>query len=137
MRRHNCQRVCAVLVGLMTNVCLLADDSFVNFESPQSHGLARGVDGERLFAVNTPARTLVVLSITEPMSPTVVAEIPVGLEPVSVAARSVDEAWVVNHVSNSVSVVDVARGVVIETIQVGGRPGDIVFADSNRLAFVS
>src|ERR1041384_4258734 len=31
--------------------------------------------------------------------------VPVGLEPVAVAARSDDEAWVVNHLSDSVSVV--------------------------------
>ena len=33
----------------------------------------------------------------------------VGLEPVSVAVRSEHEVWVVNHVSDSVSVVDVSN----------------------------
>ena len=36
--------------------------------------------------------------------------VPVGLEPVAVAARSDDEVWVVNHLSDSVSVVDVGDG---------------------------
>jgi len=36
-----------------------------------------------------------------------VASVPVGLEPVSVAARSDGEMWVANHLSDSVSVVDV------------------------------
>ena len=35
--------------------------------------------------------------------------VPVGLEPVAVAARSDDEVWVVNHLSDSVSIVDVER----------------------------
>ena len=37
------------------------------------------------------------------------ASIPVGLDPVSVRARSNDEVWVVNHVSDSVSIVDLER----------------------------
>jgi YVTN family beta-propeller protein len=129
--------VLAWLIAAVANVCSPSDSGFFNFESPQSHGLASSVDGEHLLVVNTPARCLVVLAVTEPTSPRVVAEIPVGLEPVSVASRSAEEAWVVNHLSDSVSVIDVSRGVVIETIPVGGRPGDIVFAADEQLAFVS
>src|SRR5262249_18169804 len=55
----------------------------------------------------------------------------VGLEPVAVAARSNTEVWVVNHLSDSVSVVNVypqhARRVV-QTLLVGDEPRDIVFA---------
>ena len=36
------------------------------------------------------------------------ASVPVGLEPVAVAARTDGEVWVVNHLSDSVSIVDVA-----------------------------
>ena len=35
-----------------------------------------------------------------------IGAVPVGLDPVSVRARSNTEAWVVNHVSDSVSIVD-------------------------------
>ena len=51
--------------------------------------------------------------------------------------RSANEVWVVNHLSDSVSVIDLRREVVVETIQVGDRPGDVVFVDQGRLAFVS
>lgn len=117
--------------------CVSQEQAFVNFESPQSHGLTISSEGNRLFAVNTPANSLVVLSIDEPTATQILSEIPVGLEPVSVAEPSDGEVWVVNHLSDSVSVIDLRREVVIETLQVGDRPGDIVFADGGRLAFVS
>jgi YVTN family beta-propeller protein len=63
---------------------------------------------------------------------TLAAEVPVGLEPVAVAARSNTEVWVVNHLSDSVSVValdDTGRsGQVVRTVLVGDEPRDIVFA---------
>jgi YVTN family beta-propeller protein len=137
MHRRSHRFALGWLIAAVAHMCSASDSGFVNFESPLSHGLVNSVDGEHLLVVNTPARSLVVLSVTEPTSPRVVAEIPVGLEPVSVVSRSPEEAWVVNHLSDSVSVVDVSRGVVIETIPVGGQPGDIVFAADGQLAFVS
>src|SRR5262249_28133223 len=66
------------------------------------------------------------------------ASIPVGLEPVAVAARSNREVWVVNHLSDSVSVValddqdDDLTGQVERTLLVGDEPRDIVFAGPGR-----
>ena len=137
MSRLIYQLFIGLLVVATANDGVSQEQAFVNFESPQSHGLTTSREGNRLFVVNTPANSLVVLSIDEPTSPKVSIEIPVGLEPVSVAERSENEVWVVNHLSDSVSVIDLRRGVVIETIQVGDRPGDIVFGDDARLAFVS
>lgn len=137
MRRLICHLLFALLVLAKAGDCIAQEQAFVNFESPVSHGVVISSNGDRLFVVNTPANSLVVLSIDEPASPEVSCEIPVGLEPVSVAERSENEVWVVNHLSDSVSVIDLRRQVVIETIQVGDRPGDVVFADNGRLAFVS
>lgn len=39
--------------------------------------------------------------------------VPVGLDPVAVRARTNTEAWVVNHISDSVSVVDLATMSVV------------------------
>ena len=65
---------------------------------------------------------------------------PVGLEPVAVAARTNSEVWVVNHLSDSVSIVDVgaAQPHVTRTLLVGDEPRDIVFAGTggNR-AFIT
>jgi YVTN family beta-propeller protein len=63
--------------------------------------------------------------------------IPVGLDPVSVRARSSGQAWVVNHVSDSVSVVDLALGQVVATLATDDEPCDVVFAGSPARAFVS
>jgi YVTN family beta-propeller protein len=107
-----------------------------NFESPQVHPLALTPDGTRLLAVNSPNATLSVFQLTSG-SPVLTAEIPVGLEPVSVAARNDREAWVVNWLSDSVSVVDLTTGNVVRTFDVGDEPTDILFAGSSReLAFV-
>ncbi len=68
--------------------------------------------------------------------------VPVGLEPVAVAARTNQEVWVVNHLSDSVSVVEVGHGFhaprVVRTLHVGDEPRDIVFAGPGRnRAFVT
>ncbi len=111
---------------------------FVNFESPQVRPIAVSQDGTRLYAVNTADNRLAVYSLARPTAPVLLKEVPVGLGPVSVAVRTRDEVWVVNHVSDSISVVNVTLGAVIDTIQVGDEPGDVVFAGSNpQRAFVS
>jgi YVTN family beta-propeller protein len=111
--------------------------SFKNFESPQVHPLAVTPDGTRLLAVNSPGATLSVFQLVGG-SPVLTAEIPVGLEPVSVAVRANSrEAWVVNWLSDSVSVVDLTTGNVVRTIDVGDEPTDVLFAGSGReMAFV-
>src|SRR5262245_44610688 len=80
-------------------------NDYVNFESPHVHPLAITPDGNTLVAVNTPGGTISVFNLTGPV-PVRTKVIPVGLEPVSVAARTDGEVWVVNHVSDDVSIVD-------------------------------
>ena len=130
-----------IVFALLTLTCQVAgvcqENPFFNFESPLSHGLALSKSGNTLVTVNTPSRQICVYSLEDPQKPRWQRAIPVGVEPVAVALKSESEAWVVNHVSDSVSVVDLKRGVVIDTISVGDRPGDIVFANDNALAFVS
>ncbi|HJQ24899.1 MAG TPA: SMP-30/gluconolactonase/LRE family protein [Blastocatellia bacterium] len=109
---------------------------FKSFESPQVHPLALTPDGTRLLAVNTPDARLSVFQL-DGETPRLVAEIPVGLEPVSVAARNDNEAWVTNWLSDSVSIVNLTTGNVVRTLQVGDEPTDVVFAGTQRqMAFV-
>ena len=117
--------------------------AFVNFEGAQTNPIRISADGTRLFAVNTPNGTLSVFSLTAPYSatnPGLIAEIPVGIEPVSVNINpnvpGNNEAWVVNQISNSVSVVSVSRGIVTDTLYAKAEPEDVVFA-GDGLAFVS
>jgi DNA-binding beta-propeller fold protein YncE len=99
------------------------------FEAGQVRPLAMSPDGNRLYAVNTPDGYLEVYDILAGGLARVTA-VPVGLEPVAVAARTNDEVWVVNHLSDSISVVDVAATPlrVVRTLLVGDEPRDIVFA---------
>jgi YVTN family beta-propeller protein len=113
---------------------------FVNFEGAQTNPIRISADATRLFAVNTPNGTLSVFDLTQPSNPALIAEIPVGIEPVSVSINpnvsGNDEAWVVNQISNSVSVVSVSKGIVTDTLYAKAEPADVVFAGSG-LAFVS
>jgi len=108
--------------------------SFTLFESGQVRPLALSPDKQHLFAVNTPDNRLEVYRIaTHRLIHT--ASIPVGLEPVAVAARSDREVWVVNHLSDSVSVIALdgdTVGRVERTLLVGDEPRDIVFAGPGR-----
>jgi len=110
-------------------------DANINFEGKQTAPVRLSPDGTRLFAVNTPDARVSVFDVSNPSNPILIAEIPVGLEPVSVNPVSNDEAWVVNEVSDSVSVVSVSRGIVTDTLQAKDEPGDVVFAAGR--AFVS
>jgi len=113
---------------------LWAQQSFVNFETPHVTPLALSSDGGTLLAVNTPDGVLEVFDVTGPQT-IHRAAIPVGLDPVTVRFRSATEAWVVNHVSDSVSVVDLTLGAVVRTLATHDEPCDVVFAGGR--AFVS
>ena len=102
------------------------------FESGQVRPLAMSEDGRLLFAVNTPDNHLEIFDITA--TGLVHREsVAVGLEPVAVASRN-QQVWVVNHLSDSVSVIDVSHqpAQLLRTLHVGDEPRDIVFAGNNR-----
>jgi DNA-binding beta-propeller fold protein YncE/mono/diheme cytochrome c family protein len=65
------------------------------------------------------------------------ASIPVGLEPVTVVARTATEAWVVNNLSDTVSIVDLGSGTTVRTLAVGDAPTDVVFAAGKAFVAVS
>ena len=113
--------------------------SFWTFETGQVRPLALSPDGSMLFAVNTPDNRLEIFQVTG--TGLVHQEsVPVGMEPLAVAARSNNEVWVINHLSDSASIVDVggtpAR--VVRTLLLCDEPRDIVFAGTggNR-AFIT
>src|SRR5436190_15810702 len=106
-----------------------AQPSYLNFEAGQARPLAMSPDGARLFAVNTPDDRIEIFDLTG-AEPVHVASVPVGLSPVAVAVENDGRVWVVNHLSDSVSIVDVASDPpsVVRTLLVGDEPADIVFA---------
>ena len=128
-----------------------ANPSYTLFESGQVRPLALSPDGTTLFALNTPDNRLEVFDVRGD-EPLLRGSVAVGLEPVAVAVRSSEEVWVVNHLSDSLSIVqlrpagrinfraarDARVGRVVRTLLVGDEPRDIVFAGPDRrLAFIS
>jgi len=127
-----------LLWGLMVMAALsegvMAQADHAGFEARLAHPLALTPDGSRLLAVHAEAASLSVFDVTGG-GLVRVAEIPVGLEPVAVRARTNDEVWVVNEVSDTVSVISLASGAVVAVLATGDEPGDVVFAGGK--AFVS
>lgn len=103
------------------------------FESGPVRPLALSADGKRLFVANLPNGSLDILTVTDAGLQSE-SSVYVGLDPVAVAVRNAGEVWVVNHLSDSVSIVDVSASPprVIRTLLVGDEPRDIVFAGADR-----
>ena len=112
--------------------------SYTLFESGPVRPLALSPNGQRLAVANAPANCLELYRVVGDdlqLENTVM----VGLEPVAVAFNGNAEVWVVNHLSDSVSIVSLADTPrVIETLQVGDEPRDVVFAgEQKNRAFVT
>ena len=134
------RRVAAALAVLF--LAGTAQAAYVNFESSQVHPITLNPAGDKLLVINTPDARLEVFVLAPDGSLTKDSSIPVGLEPVSVASRlnaatGNEEAWVVNHLSDSVSVVDLSLRRVVRTLPVGDEPTDIVFASGKAFVSVS
>jgi YVTN family beta-propeller protein len=119
----------------VVSVQMPADVDFRNYETAHVHPLGLSASHTQLYALNTPENRLAIFTASGGTL-TFAGDVPVGLEPVSLAVRpGTSEVWVVNHLSDDVSIVDVAAKKLVATIAVGDEPNDVVFA-SNR-AFVT
>ncbi len=118
---------------------VFASSSYTLFETGQVRPMAMSPDGHRLYVLNTPDNRLEVYKIKADGSLKHKRSIPVGMEPVALAVRNNKEVWVVNSVSDSVSIVDVDEThQVVKTLLVGDEPMDIVFAgNGHRRAFIT
>lgn len=110
--------------------------TFANFESAHVHPLDMTPDGTKLLAVNTANNSLEVFQLGGAMLLNT-ASIPVGLDPVTVRVRSNTEAWVVDQVSDEISIVDLTTNRVVRSLATENEPSDVVFAGSPQRAFVS
>ncbi len=133
MRQHS-----RITSSLLVVSCFASPSAaaFVNFESQHVHPIALSADGTRLFAVNTPDNRLAVFTVSAG-GLSLDFEVPVGLDPVSIAVADANHVWVANHLSDTVSIVDLAARNVVATLSVGDEPADIVFAGTPRRAFIS
>ncbi len=84
-----------------------AQSSFVNWESAHVHPLDLTPDGSKLLAVNTADARLLVYDVTG-ASLVLLSEIPSGSIRSACARAATPSAWVVNQISDTVSVVDLS-----------------------------
>ncbi|MFC7336928.1 hypothetical protein ACFQY0_07045 [Haloferula chungangensis] len=111
--------------------------AFEHFEARQVHPLDLTPDGSKLLALQSVSHRLSVFDTGSPLRahPLLIAEIPVSTSPVSVRARTNDEVWVVNEVSDSISIVSLSQRLIVATLRTADEPADVIFA--NGKAFVS
>jgi len=128
-------RLLPSVVGAAVFAAVVPSQAFVNYESGPVAPVRASADGTRLFVADTVGGRLCVFDLRDPTAPFLIAEIPVGLDPVSVQPRTRDEVWVCDQLSDSVSVVDVEARRVVATLRVVDEPSDVVFAGGK--AFVT
>lgn len=124
-----------VAVGWRINAATAQPDwAFTNFETEPVRPLVLAADGRHVYALNTADDRLEILAVT-PSGLERRGEIAVGLRPVALTETAAGEVWVVNHLSDSVSVVDVTNTTapkVLRTLVVGDEPRDIVVGGTDR-----
>src|SRR5437868_3073277 len=81
------------------------ENSFVNFETAPIHPVALSPSGNLLIVCNLPDNKIEFVDLSGP-TPALAGSFSVGLDPVSVRFRTEDEAWVVNHISDSITVLN-------------------------------
>ncbi len=126
----------AIIIAGFNQAARGAADSFVNFETPPVHPVALSPDGSQLAVCNLADGRLELFDVSSGTA-VPVGSVPVGLDPVSVRYRTASEAWVVNHISDSISVVNVTARQVVATLRTLDTPADVIFAGSAGQAFVS
>ena len=110
------------------------------FSSPQAQPIVLSSDGALLFVAHTTSNRVSVVSTASLQEST---SIPVGLEPVALAIKpDGSELWVSNHVSDSVSVVDLDLSnstflKVVATVQDIDANGVTQFDEPVGIAFAS
>ncbi|MDH5730351.1 MAG: hypothetical protein OEZ58_15245 [Gammaproteobacteria bacterium] len=128
-----------LFVSIFFSHAILAE-TYTLFETGQVRPLALSENGKILFAINTPDNRLEAFAVnSDTLKP--ISSVRVGIEPVAIALASENEVWVVNHISDSVSIVDtsnIKNMYVKQTLLVGDEPRDIVFAgENNQYAFIT
>ncbi|MFN0129935.1 MAG: YncE family protein [Verrucomicrobiales bacterium] len=100
------------------------------------HPVEVSPDGELLAVCHTADNRVLVYSLVSGV-PVLAGAVATGSDPVSVRWRTAGDLWVVNQTSDSVSVVDVGRRLVRQTLQTADEPADVVFAGTPPRAWVS
>ncbi|MEZ5327896.1 MAG: YncE family protein, partial [Verrucomicrobiales bacterium] len=125
------------VVSAVSLTAQVPDETFRNFETPQVSPLDLSPDGVVLAACNTVDDRVEIFRIDGTAYPKWALSIPVGVEPVTARFRTATELWVVNQLSDSISIVDLNANAVVRTIATMDEPADVVFAGDPVRAFVT
>lgn len=128
-------RLIAGLV-LMGSTSAVPAVEYVNWENHPVHPIDISPDGTTLAVTHTADNRLQLFDLRSG-EPVLNGHVVVGVDPVSVRFRTDDEVWVVNHISDTVSVVDLNAREVTRTIATADEPFDVVFAGATQRAYVS
>ncbi|HTD85766.1 MAG TPA: hypothetical protein VK850_04255, partial [Candidatus Binatia bacterium] len=129
-------RLMGVGLVLSSTVAGAVITNFVNFETAPVHPIALGPDGRTLAVCNLPDARVELFDVSHGI-PAPIGSVPVGLDPVAVRFASSNELWVVNYISSSISIVNVASRRVEATLETPAGASDLVFAGNPLRAWVS
>lgn len=103
----------------------------------QSTPITLTPDGQRLLNVNSDADTVTIFDVTT-NTPVKLSEIPVGMDPRSVAVHPTGStAYVANALSNTVSVIDLVTGRRRPSIGVGAEPMALTLSPNGTRLYVA
>ncbi|MBL7646553.1 MAG: YncE family protein [Candidatus Hydrogenedentes bacterium] len=108
----------------------------MNFETAPVHPVDLSPSAQFLAVAHLADNRVLIFDLTEG-SPVLSRAIPVGIDPVSARFRTDTELWVVNHISDTITIVDASNGAVTGLIQTLDEPADVVFAGNPVRAFVT
>src|SRR5204862_1928680 len=100
-------RLMGVGLVLSATVAGAVITNFVNFETAPVHPIALGPDGHTLALCNLPDSRVELFDVASGV-PVPSGAVAVGLDPVTARFASPNELWVVNHISSTISIIDVA-----------------------------
>ncbi len=107
-----------------------------NFEFPLVHPRDSTPDGRRTVRLDSSKGTLEIAYVDRSVV-THTATVKVGMQPVSVRVASNREAWVVDPIADSISIVDLDSATVTATLQTAPEPSDVLFSGSPSRAYVT
>jgi DNA-binding beta-propeller fold protein YncE len=126
----------AAMIWIGQGFAFAQPSPFVNFETPPVHPVAISADGNMLAVCNLPDSTVELFDLTAPL-PRRLGIVSTGTDPVTARFNSKGELWVVNHISDTISIVDPARLMVVDTLETFDAPVDVVFTTNPPRAYVS
>lgn len=110
--------------------------NFVNFETAPVHPVSLSADGNMLAVCNLPDGRVELFDLSRGL-PRRVGSVAVGIDPVTARFNANGELWILNHISDSISIVDPQRRVIVATLDAFDGPADVVFTAGGSRAFVS